>query len=66
MYFESLQAAFYMDGHGAFVWAAYLITAVAVVWLLLAPHRRARRFLTQLSDDMRRQEAATRHSAEDS
>ena len=28
MYFESLAAAWHMDGHGVYVWLAYALTAI--------------------------------------
>ena len=47
MYFDSLSAALHMDGHGVFVWSAYLITAIVVATILVAPGRRQKRFLRQ-------------------
>ena len=35
MYFDSLTAVIQMDGHGAFVWAAYAGTSVVIVLMLL-------------------------------
>ncbi len=58
MYFESLDALLHMDGHGAFVWAAYFITAVVVIGMLLLPRRREARLLKQYAGDVRRQRAA--------
>lgn len=54
MYFDSLAAALQMDGHGAFVWSAYLITLGVIVFMLYAPRRRERRFLRQLEGQIRR------------
>lgn len=54
MYFESLAAALQMDGHGAFVWSAYLITLGVIFFILYAPRRRERRFLRQLEGQIRR------------
>ncbi len=54
MYFESMAAALQMDGHGAFVWSAYLITLGAIVLILYAPRRREKRFLRQLEGQIRR------------
>ncbi len=54
MYFDSLEAMLRMDGHGAFVWAAYLITAVVVAGMLTLPRRRASRLLRRLRGDLRR------------
>ncbi len=45
MYFASLHELFYMNGHGAYVWACYAIgfvTLAALVWLPLARHRNLR------------------------
>jgi heme exporter protein D len=56
MYFDSLDALLYMEGHGVFVWSAYLITGVVVGMLLLAPRRRRRRVLRQLSGELRRRQ----------
>jgi len=54
MYFDSLAQALQMDGHGAFVWSAYLITLGVIVFLLYAPKRRERRFLRELEGQIRR------------
>ncbi len=64
MYFESLDALLYMDGHGAFVWAAYFITAVVVIGMLLLPRRREARLLKQMAGDLRRQRVAGTASEE--
>ena len=58
MYFDSLDGLLHMDGHGGFVWAAYIITCTVVALLLLAPRRRQRRFLRQLAGELRRQQGA--------
>ncbi len=58
MYFESLEALLYMDGHGAFVWAAYCITVIVVLGMLMLPRRREQRMLKQLAGELRRQRAA--------
>ena len=42
MYFESLNAAWEMAGHGPFVWGAYGITLLVIAGLILIPHQRAR------------------------
>ncbi|MDO8860882.1 heme exporter protein CcmD [Haliea sp. E1-2-M8] len=54
MYFETLAAALQMDGHGAFVWSAYLITLGVIAFILYAPKRREKRFLRQLEGQIRR------------
>ena len=42
MYFESLNAAWEMAGHGPFVWSAYGISLLVIGGLILIPHQRAR------------------------
>jgi heme exporter protein D len=54
MYFDSLGAALNMDGHGVFVWSAYLIALLVVTAMLVAPVRRKRRFLGQLGGELKR------------
>ena len=58
MYFDSLQALLQMDGHGPYVWAAYGITAIVLLSMLLAPRRRARQQLQQLAGELKRQQGA--------
>ena len=58
MYFDSLQALLQMDGHGPYVWAAYAITLVVLLSMLLAPRRRARQQLRQLAGELKRQQGA--------
>lgn len=58
MYFDSLQALLTMDGHGVYVWTAYLVTVVVVALVLLAPLRRKKRFLRQLSSELKRAQDA--------
>ncbi len=60
MYFDSLDALIHMDGHGAYVWSAYLITSLVVGFLLLAPRRRQQRFLRRLAGELRRQQGGLR------
>ena len=54
MYFDSLSAVLHMDGHGGFVWAAYAITLVVLVLLLVAPGRRQKKFLQRLAGELKR------------
>lgn len=54
MYFDTFQAALYMDGHGTYVWAAYLITLLVIVFILLAPARRRARFVGRMQGELRR------------
>ena len=57
MYFDSLSAAISMDGHGVYVWTAYLIATTAIAFIMTAPGRRSRKFLQQLAGEIRRQQA---------
>ncbi len=56
MYFDSFEAIVYMDGHGGFVWAAYAITAIVLVMILVAPRLRARGSLRRVAGELRRAE----------
>lgn len=59
MYFDSVRAALEMDGHGAFVWSAYLISLIVIGLLVLAPFRRRRRLLAAIRAGQRREAAAS-------
>ena len=64
MYFDSLQAMLHMDGHGPFVWAAYAITCLVLVLMLLMPGRRSRRQLRQRAGELRRHQGTPRPKEE--
>ena len=64
MYFDSVSSLIAMDGHGAFVWSAYGITAVVLVALLVAPMRRRRRLMAELKGEARRAAANSANSLE--
>ena len=57
MYFDSLQAALSMEGHGSFVWVAYLITLLIISAILLLPALRRRRLLRRVATELARQES---------
>ncbi len=59
MYFDNLSAALTMDGHGAFVWSAYVIATVAIALILALPRRKERKILLQLAGEIRRQQTQT-------
>ena len=63
MYFDSLEAAIQMDGHGVFVWAAYAITVAVLALILIAPRRRARRALRHAAAQARRAQSPTQAGA---
>ena len=54
MYFDNLHALLVMDGHGVYVWAAYLVTFLVIVAALVVPVRRRRRLLLQLGAELKR------------
>lgn len=54
MYFDSLQAVIDMDGHGAFVWAAYAITLAVLATLLITPVLKSRRLRRELAGQIKR------------
>lgn len=58
MYFDSLHALLTMDGHGFYVWTAYLVTLVVVALTLISPLRRRKRFLQQLAAELKRNQGA--------
>jgi heme exporter protein D len=62
MYFDSFEALLAMDGHGMFVWSAYLVPAAVLAYMLLSPVRRRRRLLREFAAAHRqaRGAAATR------
>lgn len=54
MYFDSLQAALLMDGHGGFVWSAYGATLLVIIVIVSLPVLRRRRTLRRLALELRR------------
>ena len=57
MYFDSVQSALSMDGHGSFVWVAYLVTLLIISAILLLPTLRRRRLLHRVATELARQES---------
>ncbi len=45
--FASLGDFLYMSGHGPFVWSCYIVTAIALVYLVVRPLRARRRFMAE-------------------
>ena len=56
MYFDSLDSLWRMDGHGLYVWGAYLCGAVTLVWNMVAPWWRQRTTVATLCRQQRREE----------
>jgi heme exporter protein D len=57
MYFDSLRALIFMEGHGAYVWSAYGISLLVLALVLVGPWRRRRRVLAQVGANLRREAA---------
>ena len=55
MYFDSFSAMLAMGGHGVYVWSAYLVTALVMVWLVVSPLRAAQRIKRELRAHWRRE-----------
>lgn len=51
--FASLSDFLTMSGHGAFVWASYMVTLLAIIYLLVAPIMGSRQKLAQLRKQQR-------------
>jgi heme exporter protein D len=58
MYFDNLHALLTMEGHGFYVWSAYLVTIIVIAIALITPVRRRKRFLQHLAVELKRSEAA--------
>ncbi|GAB3106220.1 heme exporter protein CcmD [Aestuariicella hydrocarbonica] len=59
--FESLQGFLWMSGHGPYVWACYVITALALTYLLLSPVIKRRALMADLKRQARVREHEMRH-----
>ncbi len=47
--FSSVSEFLAMNGHGPYVWSAYGISALVLLWLVLVPIRRRRKLLAALA-----------------
>lgn len=54
MSFDSLQAFAAMDGHGGYVWSSYALALAVVVFIIVTPLRRRRRFLAEQASRLKR------------
>ena len=57
MYFADFPALLAMDGHGAFVWAAVIISVLVMSSQIATPILRSRRFFAQQRMQLRRQQS---------
>ena len=56
MFFESLEALFFMNGHGIYVWSAYGLAIALMLYLGLAPVLRKKNILRQVEVDIKREQ----------
>ena len=45
-----------MDGHGGYVWSAYIIVMLAIVLLLILPRIKERKVIARILGELKRQE----------
>jgi heme exporter protein D len=57
VYFGNVADALLMEGHGVFVWSAYLFTALVLTIILLGPRIKERKILARLKAEQRRNNA---------
>lgn len=56
--FESLVDFITMNGHGPYVWGAYGISALVLVYLIFRPLNRRRKLLSTLAEQQRHRDEA--------
>lgn len=56
MYFDSWEAFISMGGHGPFVWAAYGVTLVTMMFLVLKPSRQLKALRKSATNEARIQQ----------
>jgi len=55
--FESINDFIQMGGHGYYVWSAYLISLSVLIWLVVSPLQRKRKFTQEMIRQQRREMA---------
>ena len=63
--FESLSDFIQMSGHGPYVWSAYVISLVVLVWLVVNPWLRRKRFLREMIRQQQRELARQQFAEQD-
>ena len=53
--FESINDFIQMGGHGYYVWSAYLISLSVLIWLVVSPLKRKRKFIQEMIRQQRRE-----------
>lgn len=51
--FPSVNAFLAMNGHGVYVWSAYGISALVLLWVALAPVKRRRKLLAAMASRLK-------------
>lgn len=65
MFFDSFAAFIEMGGHGLYVWLAYSIALVVVLYNVISPILRKKQFITEYQRRLRREkQLAERQAAE--
>ncbi len=64
MYFESFDALVSMDGHGAYVWAAYGIGLLVLGWNLVAPILNSRKVAADVRRRIYREQLQRQQSSQ--
>lgn len=59
MYFDDLTQLWRMDGHGPYVWSAYLIWLLVIISLVRIPLGRRRRVLARVRSRLRAGDATS-------
>ncbi|MBQ0711740.1 MAG: heme exporter protein CcmD [Porticoccus sp.] len=60
--FESLSDFIQMGGHGTYVWAAYLISLLVLIGLVVSPLLRRRKLVQEVIRQQRREAARQKNS----
>lgn len=55
--FESINDFIQMGGHGYYVWSAYLISLSVLIWLVVSPLQRKRKFMQEMVRQQQREMA---------
>ncbi|MBL4567883.1 MAG: heme exporter protein CcmD [Porticoccus sp.] len=55
--FENINDFIQMGGHGYYVWSAYLISLIALAWLVISPLVRRKQFMKEIARQQQRERA---------
>ncbi len=54
MHFETISDALFMDGHGLYVWAAYILSVLPIVLMIWLPILRMKRYWRWIDEEQSR------------